>query len=125
MNLTLAGLGMEGLRWPPAEKRWGLRDKQAVSWESWPTGTNGGWRGQGQGPEVWVGQKRASGVGARACLGHPRGSASPLADPQQALGPEDCPYQPLLGTIKKGYGALRTASRHEFEGPTLREPNMV
>lgn len=57
-----------------------------------------------------MGQERASGVGARACRGRPWGSASPLADPQQALGPEDCPYQPLLGTIKKGYGALRTAS---------------
>lgn len=63
MNLTLAGLGMEGLRWPPAEKRRGLRDKRAVSWESWPTGTNGGWRRRGrglrsgwvrQGPVEWV-----------------------------------------------------------------------
>lgn len=68
------------------------------------------WRGRGSRHEVWVGQERASGVGARACRGRPWGSASPLADPQQALGPEDCPYQPLLGTIKKGYGALRTAS---------------
>ena len=81
--------------------------------------------GWGGGCEVWVGQKRASGVGARVCLGCPWGSASPLADARQVLGPEDCPYQPLLGTIKRGYGALRTASRHEFEGPTLHEPNMV
>lgn len=50
------------------------------------------WRGRGGRHEVWVGQERASGVGARACRGRPRGSASPLADPQQALGPEDCPY---------------------------------
>lgn len=39
---------------------------------------------------------------ARACRAAARGSASPLADPQVPLGPEDCPYQPLLGTIKKG-----------------------
>lgn len=31
---------------------------------------------------------------------------------------------PVLGPLKGGYGALRTASRLEFERPTPQEPNM-
>lgn len=96
MNLTSAGLGMLGLRWP--HYKGGGRQ-----------GTNGLFlrelakRVSGQ-HEVWGGERRVSVRWVPGLAGAAPGAASPSADAQQALAPEGCPQVPFLGIITRRKG---------------------